>query len=80
MLFVWEKGKTMDFSETIVIYGLKLATDDWSDEVSVDIKTLSPEGSVPPALGLYTCIKSWNKMYNVRFQRHFVLNLQQMKW
>ena len=26
--FVWEKGKTMDFSETIVIYDLKLATDD----------------------------------------------------
>ena len=23
--FVWEKGKTMDFSETIVIYDLKLA-------------------------------------------------------
>ena len=28
--FVWEKGKTMDFSETIVIYNLKLATDDQS--------------------------------------------------
>ena len=26
--FVWEKGKTMDFSETIVVYDLKLATDD----------------------------------------------------
>ena len=25
--FVWEKGKTMDFSETIVLYDLKLATD-----------------------------------------------------
>ena len=24
--FVWEKGKTMDFSETIVLYDLKLAT------------------------------------------------------
>ena len=24
--FVWEKGKTVDFSETIVFYGLKLAT------------------------------------------------------
>ena len=23
----WEKGKTMDFSETIVVYDLKLATD-----------------------------------------------------
>ena len=26
--FVWEKGKTMDFSETIVVYDLKLATHD----------------------------------------------------
>ena len=26
--FVCEKGKTLDFSETIVIYDLKLATDD----------------------------------------------------
>ena len=26
--FVWEKGKTTDFSETVVVYDLKLATDD----------------------------------------------------
>ena len=26
--FVWEKGKTKDFSETTVVYGLKLATED----------------------------------------------------
>ena len=30
--FVWEKGKTMDFSETIGVYDLKLATDDRSDK------------------------------------------------
>ena len=30
--FVWEKGKTMDFSETIVVYDLELATDDRSDK------------------------------------------------
>ena len=30
--FVLEKGKTMDFSETIVVYDLKLATDDRSDK------------------------------------------------
>ena len=30
--FVWEKGKTMDFSETIVVYDLKLAIDDRSDK------------------------------------------------
>ena len=28
--FVWEKGKTVDFSETIVVFDLKLATDDRS--------------------------------------------------
>ena len=56
--FVWEKGKTMDFSETIV-YDLKLATDDRSDKkFSVDIKTLSPMGCMPPAPGIYTDIKS----------------------
>ena len=44
-----KKGKTMDFSETIVIYDLELATDD--RRVSVDIKTLSPGGCMPPARG-----------------------------
>ena len=57
--FVWGKGKTMDFLETIVDCDLKLATDDQSDkEVSVDIKTVFPGGCMPPAPGLYTCIKS----------------------
>ena len=28
--FIWEKGKTMDFSETIAVYDLKLATDDYA--------------------------------------------------
>ena len=53
MLLYGEKGKTMDFSETIVVYDLKLATDDrkWQ-EVSVDIKALSPGGCLPPASGL----------------------------
>ena len=30
--FVWEKGKSVDFSETVVVYDLKLATDDRSDK------------------------------------------------
>ena len=30
--FVWVKGKTLDFSETIVVHDLKLATDDRSDK------------------------------------------------
>ena len=70
MLLYGEKGKTMDFLETIVVYDLKLAWPKWQ-EVSVDIKTLSPGGYMPPALGLYTCIKSWKKMYKIRLQRDF---------
>ena len=59
--FVWEKGKTMDFSETIVVYDLKLATDDRSDKKFLLPSKLCPLGAVCPALGLYTCIKSWKK-------------------
>ena len=68
MLLYGIKGKTMDFSETVVVYDLKLATD---DEVTVDIKTLSPRGCMPPAPGLYICIKSWKKLYKIRLQRDF---------
>ena len=52
--FVWEKGKTMDFSETIIVYDLKLATDDRSDKkflltnISNDI---APRGLSVPCLG-----------------------------
>ena len=57
--FVWEKGKTMDFSENIVVYDLKLATDDRSDKKFLLTSILCPLwGCMPPALGLYTCIKS----------------------
>ena len=48
----------MDFSETIVIFDLKQVTDDRSDKKFVNIKTMSPGGCMPPAPGLYTCIKS----------------------
>ena len=30
--FIWKKGKTVNFSDTIVVYDLKLATDDRSDK------------------------------------------------
>ena len=59
--FVREKGKTMDFSETVVVYDLKLATGDRSDKKFLLTSKLCPLGAVcplPPALGLYTCIKS----------------------
>ena len=44
--FVWEKGKTMDFSETIVVYDLKIATDDQSDKKFLLTSKLFPLGAV----------------------------------
>ena len=44
--FDWEKGKTMYFSETIVIYDLKLATDDQSDKKFLLTSKLCPLGAV----------------------------------
>ena len=46
--FVWEKGKTMDFSESIVVYELKLATDDRSDKKFLLTSKLCPLGAVCP--------------------------------
>ena len=46
--FVWEKGKTMDFLETIVVYDLKLATDDQSDKKFLLTSKLCPLGAVCP--------------------------------
>ena len=46
--FVWEKGKTLDFSETIFVYDLKPATDDRSDKkFLLTSKLCSLELSVP---------------------------------
>ena len=70
--FIWEKGKTMDFSKTIVVYDLKLATDDRSDKKFLLTSKLCPLGAVCPLpSGLYTCIKSWKKLYKIRLQRDF---------
>ena len=44
--FVWEMGKTMDFSETIVVYDLKLATYDPSDKKFLLTSKLCPLGAV----------------------------------
>ena len=46
--FVWEKGKTMAFSETIVVYDLKLATDDRSDKKFLLTSKLCPLEAVCP--------------------------------
>ena len=42
--FLWEKGKTMNFSETIVVYDLKQATDDRSDKKFLLTSKLCPRG------------------------------------
>ena len=53
----------MDSSETIVVYDLKLATDDGSDKKFLLTSKLCPMGGcMPPAPGLYTCIKSLKKV------------------
>ena len=44
--FKWEKGKTIDFSETIVVYDLKLATDDRSDKKFLLTSKLCPLGAI----------------------------------
>ena len=56
--FVWEKGKTMDFSETIVVYDLKLATNDRSDKKVLLTSKLCTLGAVWPCPVLYALIKS----------------------
>ena len=59
--FVSEKDKTMAFSETVVVYDLKLATDDQSDKKFLLTSKLCPWGCyiyMPPAPGLHTYIKS----------------------
>ena len=46
--FVWEKGKKIDFSETIVVCDLKLATDDRSDKKFLLTSKHCPLGTVCP--------------------------------
>ena len=46
--FVWEKDKTMDSSETIVVCDSKLATDDGSDKKFLLTSKLCPLGGVCP--------------------------------
>ena len=52
----------MYFLETIVVYDLKLATDDRSDKkFLLTSKLLSSGDCMSPAPRLYTCIISWKK-------------------
>ena len=60
--FIWEKGKTIDFSETIAVYDLKLATDDWNDKNFLLTSKLCPLGAVCPLPGGYTHILNHEKI------------------
>ena len=65
----------MDFSETIAVYDLKLATDEQSDNKFLLTLKLSPRGYMPTAPGLYiyvlnhknNCIKSDFKEISLKF-------------
>ena len=48
MFLYGKKGKTMDFLETIVVYDLKLATDDRSDKKFLLTSKLCPLAAVCP--------------------------------
>ena len=70
--FVWEKGKTVDFSETIVDYYLKLATDDRSDKKFLLTSKLCPLGAVYPLpRGYIHVLNNEKKLYKIRLQRNF---------
>ena len=69
--FVWEKGKTMDFSETIVVYDLKLATDDLSDKKFLLTSKLCPLGAVCQLPRGYIHVLNHEKTYKIRLQRDF---------
>ena len=59
--FVWEKGKTMDFSETIVVYKLKLATDERSDKKFLLTSKLCPWGLSTPLPWAYIHVLNHEK-------------------
>ena len=70
--FVYEKGKTMDFSETIIVYDLKLATDDRNDKKFLLTSNLCPLGAVCPLpRGYIHVLNREKKMYKIRLQRDF---------
>ena len=70
--FCMGKGKTMDFLETIVVYDLKLATDDRSDKKFLLTSKLCPlEAICPLPWGYIHVLNHEKKMYKIRLQRDF---------
>ena len=80
--FVWEKGKTMGFSETVVVYDLKHVTDDRSDKKFLLTSKLCPLGAVCPLpWGYIHVLNHEKKLYKIRLQRHcFETCNKWMKW
>ena len=74
--FEWQKGKTVDFSETIVVYVIWTGNRwlKWQ-EVSVDIKTLSPGGCMLLPRGYIHVLNHEKKKW---IKSRFLWNLQQM--
>ena len=62
--FEWGKVKTMDFSETIVVYDLKLAPDDRSDKTFLLTSKLCPLGIECPLPWGYIHVLNHEKKKN----------------
>ena len=68
-----KKGKTMHFSETIVVYDLKLATNDRSDNKFLLTSKLCSLGALCPLPRGYIHVLNHEKerMFKIRCQRDF---------
>ena len=77
--FVWEKRKTMNFSESIVVYDLKLATDDRSDKKFLLTSKLCPfEAVCPLPRGYIHVLNPEQKNVLNHTWKRILWNLQQM--
>ena len=86
MYKIMKKFYKISFNEII----LKLATNDQSDKMFLLISNFVPKGLSAPAMGLYTCMKSWKKNYiksdfkeiflklvaNDRSDKRFLMNIK----
>ena len=71
MLLYGEKGKTINFSEIIVVYDFKLETDDRSDKKFLLTSKLCPLDAICPLPQGYIHVLNHEKMYKIRLQRDF---------
>ena len=79
MLLSGKKGKTMDFSETVVVYDFKLAADDRSDKKFLFTSNLFPLGAVCPLpQGFIHVLNHEKRLYKIRLRKDLFSNLQQI--